>query len=357
MKAELLNQVASSPLEKTKDRELFTLSNSPLELTQLKVSKSIQADSIKTNRPIITSLITSQNFQTGLTSVSKLKNTELGMSQDIPGVIADTITDIDQSHYVLPKYESSQLDNQDITKQFSQNQNQANEIAFISFYEKHFLAMNSKPLKPTSKTNSTTKLSQIGYWQTVHSIESKQGKLMYRPRNKSRSCTYTPGPCGHHQLTAQALKDIGCGSKQCRKDRLNYKKSLNLSKKLLALNEQRLEKNGITKLQGYQKYLIHQQGATGIKNILAATKGKKELSKIIKKNMANNSPFSYKQLKRMGSKVAAKRFMQHWEDKWISEKRLIVASQAIRTTDNQKNTDFVPTFNESELYLAFNTKF
>ena len=182
---------------------------------------------------------------------------------------------------------------------------------------------------------------------------------MFRPKNKSRNCNQTSGPCGHHQLTVQALKDIGCNSMQCRKDRLNYDKSLKLSKKLLVLNEKRLRKNGITKLTGYKKYLIHQQGANGIKNIIAATQGKKVLSKKIKKNMANNSPYSYRQLKKMGSKAAAKRFMQHWENKWVSEKRLIVASQttATKSTDNLISADFIPTFNDNELNLALNMRF
>jgi len=204
--------------------------------------------------------------------------------------------------------------------------------------------------------NKSRDLNQIGYWQTVYSIESKQGKLLYRPRNKARNCNYTLGPCGHHQLTVQALRDIGCKSLQCRKDRLDYQKSLKLSKKLLALNEKRLKKDGLTNLQGYQKYLIHQQGANGIKNIIAATKGKKELSKTIKKNMANNSPYSYRQFKRMGSKIAAKKFMQHWERKWMSEKRLILASNS-KSTNNQRNKRAIPTFDDNDLNYALNLMF
>ena len=143
---------------------------------------------------------------------------------------------------------------------------------------------------------------------------------------------------------------------QCRKDRLNYKKSLELSKQLLALNEKRLKKNGLTNLQGYQKYLIHQQGATGIKHIIAATNGNKVLSKRTKKNMANNSPYSYKQYKQMGSKQAAKKFMKHWESKWIKEKRLILAS-AKKSNNGFIKTSAVRTLNENDLQLALNTKF
>ena len=219
------------------------------------------------------------------------------------------------------------------------------------------IVKNQKSIKEkykSSKKHSQT--DEVGYWQTVYSIESKQGKLLYRPRNKARNCNYTLGPCGHHQLTVQALRDIGCKSLQCRKDRLDFNKSLQLSKKLLALNEKRLRKNGLVNLEGYQKYLIHQQGANGIKNIIAATKGKKELSKTIKKNMANNSPYSYKQYKRMGSKIAAKKFMQHWKKKWMNEKRMILASNS-KTTKRQINLPDVPTFNDNDLNYALNLMF
>lgn len=224
--------------------------------------------------------------------------------------------------------------------------------------------LETRPTKERKKQNnriatgdrSSKDVNQVGYWQTVYSIESKQGKLLYRPRNKARNCNFTLGPCGHHQLTVQALRDVGCKSLQCRKDRLDYNKSLKLSKKLLALNEKRLKKDGLTNLQGYQKYLIHQQGANGIKNIIAATKGKKELSKTIKKNMANNSPYSYRQFKKMGSKIAAKKFMQHWERKWMSEKRLILASNS-KITNNQRNSLVIPTFNDNDLNYALTLLF
>ena len=42
-----------------------------------------------------------------------------------------------------------------------------------------------------------------------------------------------------------------------------------MSKKLLAKNKQRFNKQGYTKLEDYQKYLIHQQGASGLKTLLS----------------------------------------------------------------------------------------
>jgi len=257
-------------------------------------------------------------------------------------------SDIDQMHVVLPVYQTVYISKQIKTK----------EHAFGELKQNMFIHKNSISKRSTKSTkNDFIATNHIGYWQTVHSIESKQGKLLYRPKNKSRNCNNTSGPCGHHQLTVQALKDIGCDSLQCRKDRLDYQKSLKLSKKLLALNEKRLKKNGISKLKGYQKYLIHQQGAYGIKNIIAATQGKKTLSTKIKKNMANNSPYSYRQLKNMGSKAAADKFMNHWKTKWVNEKRLIVATQSTSATDNLIKTNFIPIFNDSEIQLALNMRF
>jgi len=238
-----------------------------------------------------------------------------------------------------------------ITKELKELQKVIDQFSFETTREKK--EVKSKIIDLAKLTND---LNKIGYWQTVHSIESKQGKLLYRPKNKARNCNFTSGPCGHHQLTVQALKDIGCNSMQCRKDRLDYNKSLKLSKKLLALNEKRLRKNGLTNLKDYEKYLIHQQGAYGIKNIIAATKGKKKLSSTIKKNMANNSPYSYKQYKKMGSKQAAKKFMKHWKHKWLDEKRLIIAS--IQKSNNGFiRTSAIPTFKDSDLNYALNFKF
>ena len=324
--------------------ELTKLFYIPLEHTQLELYKSIQADTLLKSNPIIL-LNTPENE---FTKFLKIQDTESELSKRL----SMANTDIDHTQFVFPILETITVDRQSQAPQVRLNSKQKNTIV-----NKTVDKSNKLTTKPENNNTSSPELNLIGYWQTVHSIESKQGKLMYRPRNKSRSCTYTSGPCGHHQLTVKALKDICCHSKQCRKDRLDYDKSLKLSKKLLALNQKRLKKNGISKLEDYQKYLIHQQGANGIKNIIAATKGEKELSKNIKKNMANNSPYSYKQLKRMGSKVAAKRFMQHWENKWTSEKYLILASQPSRSTDDQINAVFIPTFDESELYLAFNMKF
>ncbi len=182
-----------------------------------------------------------------------------------------------------------------------------------------FNAKEGKNLAASQKTP--------GYWKTLHSIESKQGKLLYRPRNKNKNCNNTSSPCGHHQLSVQALKDIKCKTKQCKKDRENFSKSLAMSKKLQNINERRLLKSGYKNLPEYQKYLIHQQGASGLKTILASSKGTKLLSRNLKRNMAGNSPYSYRTLRRMGSKLAAKKFLKHWESKWQSEKKLIIATQ------------------------------
>ena len=279
--------------------------------------------------------------------------------------------------YTLPKlrdYKSirassmADLEDENINPEVSFNFNKTVKLAPV---------VNTQIIDKISKKERQNNriIAKVGYWDTVHSIESKQGKLLYRPRNKSRSCTYTTAPCGHHQLTVQALKDIGCNSIQCRKDRLNYSKSLKMSKKLLALNEKRLKKNGYQNLEDYQKYLIHQQGASGIKVILGATKGTKLLNKNIKKNMANNSPYSYRQLTRMGSRLAANIFLSHWKSKWEKEKQLVAGVSLSSNYGSQQDNLLVsesstqdayqtsaesfslPLFNDSEIQLALNYKF
>ena len=187
-------------------------------------------------------------------------------------------------------------------------------------------------LPERKRPNSTSILEKIvlktpNYWEIVHSIESKQGKMLYRPRNKEKTCQNTNAPCGHYQISAQALKDIGCLTKQCKADRENHDASLEMSKTLEKINLNRLAKNGYTQLPDFQKYLIHQQGATGIRLILDAESGKYELSKKLTKNMANNSSYSYKQLKRLGSKLAAKKFLSFWKNKWDNEVDYIFDSQ------------------------------
>ena len=193
---------------------------------------------------------------------------------------------------------------------------------------------------------SSRVISEPDYWTTLYSVETKQGSRLYRPRNKYKNCSTTSSPCGHHQLSVQALKDIGCTSKQCKKDREDFAKSLFMSKQLQAVNTMRLNKAGFSDLPEYQQYLVHQQGASGIKRIIAAVKGKKKLSNKIKHNMANNSPYSFASLRKMSSKQAAKKFLQHWKQKWDDEKDLIRVSQL-----NLKTHKLL---NEYELNIALN---
>jgi hypothetical protein len=210
------------------------------------------------------------------------------------------------------------------------------------------------------KPEEATTQIKPDFWTTLYSIESKQGRLLYRPSNKNRNCATTSSPCGHHQLSLQALKDISCLSKQCMTDREDFDKSLAMSKQLQAINNKRLNKAGYNNLPEYQKYLIHQQGATGLKTILAASHGEKSLYKNIKKNMASNSPFSYKRLKRFGSKLAAKKFLKHWEQKWQDEKELVIVAntpkkltESVIKQESKVNHVF---FTDIELQLALNLK-
>jgi len=212
----------------------------------------------------------------------------------------------------------------------------------------------SYPFRNSEKTinNNDTihvenKAEKPNFWATLYSVESKQGARLYRPRNRSKSCATTSAPCGHHQLSLQALRDIGCTSAHCKKDREDYAKSLAMSQKLQAINQKRLAKKSIKHtLPEYQRYLIHQQGVYGLKKIIAAAKGQTKLSKKFFKHMANNSSYSYKSLKKMGSKLAAKTFLQHWKDKWDNEKELIIVTR-------QELGD-LPLFTDSELQVALN---
>ena len=229
----------------------------------------------------------------------------------------------------------------------------------------------------TEQDETSIVFEKPDFWTTLYSVESKQGKLLYRPSNKSRNCDTTSAPCGHHQLSLQALKDISCTTTQCKRDREDYQKSLAMSKKLQAINNKRLKKAGYTDLPEYQKYLIHQQGASGLKRIIASSKGSKLLSRNLKKNMAGNSPYSYRALRKMGSKLAAKKFLQHWEEKWQKEKVLIGNVQhkpeivaTIQSTNIKQSmktvaktsvikedpTIIVPLFNDHELQIALNIK-
>ncbi len=194
---------------------------------------------------------------------------------------------------------------------------------------KQFLILDLPDKKKYSTAESEDKIVLVSpkYWEVVHSIESKQGQILYRPRNKEKSCVNTSAPCGHYQISVQALKDIGCKTDKCKIDREDSHKSLLMSKKLENINLERLARKGYNHLPDYQKYLIHQQGATGISQIFKAQEDRYELSKTLIKNMANNSSYSYENLKSMGSKLAAKKFLGYWEKKWDTEVELIFNKQ------------------------------
>jgi len=262
------------------------------------------------------------------------------------------------------------------------------ELASVKYTDIEFEVANIEMktyLFNTEQDDTKADFKKPDFWTTLHSVESKQGRLLYRPSNKNRNCDTTSAPCGHHQLSLQALKDISCITKQCKRDREDFQKSLAMSKQLQAINDKRLKKAGYTDLPEYQRYLIHQQGASGLKRIIASSKGNKLLSRNLKKNMAGNSPYSYRTLRKMGSKLAAKKFLQHWEEKWQNEKFLIVgiqhkpnvvvAMQSTNTKSNMKSrtkpstknvaktsiikenpTIIIPLFNEYELQIALNIK-
>ena len=203
----------------------------------------------------------------------------------------------------------------------------ANQLVVLDLRNKKSTSISNTNTNTNTNNEDRIVLITPKYWEVVHSIESKQGEMLYRPRNKEKSCANTSAPCGHYQISAQALKDIGCTALQCKIDRENLKKSLAMSQTLENINLKRLAKKGYNYFPDYQKYLIHQQGATGIKLILDAQDGRYELGKKLIKNMANNSSYSYKGLKNMGSKLAAQQFLGYWENMWDAEIEMIFDKQ------------------------------
>lgn len=165
------------------------------------------------------------------------------------------------------------------------------------------------------------------YWTVLHALESSSGKRIYKRSNRARSCQWTKSPCGHHQLSYIALKEIGCTSLKCRKAREDFDQSLKMSKQLQVINKKRLKRLGHSNLPDYQIYLAHQQGVSGISRILHAASGKKNLTRKNYRYMAANSPFNSRHLKRLGSRKAAQKFLDFWENRWNQKNRRLVASQ------------------------------
>ena len=190
---------------------------------------------------------------------------------------------------------------------------------------------------------------KLEYWSILYAIESHQGLNLYRPKNSSRNCKLTAFACGHHQLSLQALQDIGCSSIRCKTNRENYAISLLMSKKLETINLVRLKKSGINSLPDYQRYLLHQQGANGLKRIIYASKGRMKLSKSTKRNMASNSPYSIHRLNKMTNQQAAQVFLKHWKNKWSNQKEMITIAKL--------DVVNLPAFTQMDLDVALNLRY
>lgn len=164
--------------------------------------------------------------------------------------------------------------------------------------------------------------SNNGFWSQLHEIESKRGKLKYQYDKKlgykPTDCKITRTYCGHHQIGYQALKDIDCTSKQCLANRDDYDKSLAMAKKILA---KKLKRYPVA--ENWQKYTLYQQGANGLKTAVQASNGKRKLSHKNLRAMARNSMFTYKELKNMSSKKAAKAFLHEWRSRWEEARQRI----------------------------------
>ena len=186
------------------------------------------------------------------------------------------------------------------------------------------IASGYNELNPVVKTRTVTKISvqheikyvhvtpKADYWATLLNIESNGGALRYRPSNKKKHCLGVKAACGFHQLTKQALIDIGCTSSQCEVGRDNYQTSQRMASKYDA----RLTQLRCT-YTGWRRYVCWNQGAVGARLEFSASKGKATLSKSLLRNMANNSKYSYRTLKKWGSKKAAKKFLAYRRALWM----------------------------------------
>ena len=165
------------------------------------------------------------------------------------------------------------------------------------------------------KTNYIKVKTSEQYWATLLNIESGGGKNRYRPKNKSYNCKTTKGACGHHQLTEIALADIKmCKGKlsQCKANRDNYQTSQIMAN---AYDKKLTVSYGCHFNGGWVRYVCWQQGPSAMK-IFKASQGKTKLSNGILRNIANNSPYSYKKLKRWGSEKSAIKFLNYLALKW-----------------------------------------
>ena len=169
-----------------------------------------------------------------------------------------------------------------------------------------------KPIESNLMKVSTINHNQdneVLFWERIHFIESASGRIRYQ--GKDKNCLTTKRFCGHFQIGYQALKDISCTTNKCLKDRDDYKQSLVMAKKILDKKMQRYKVES-----DWLKYAMYQQGASGIKSLILASKGKKKLSKIAMKRIARNTIYSMKDLRVMGSRKAAISYLNQWRVKW-----------------------------------------
>lgn len=164
------------------------------------------------------------------------------------------------------------------------------------------------------KTKSNKEIDD--FWKRVRWIESRNGTNKYqfdkRLGYKPKDCKLTFKPCGDYQINKRALVDIGCKTKQCMIDRNDHDKALVMAKKILAKKLKRYSVN-----EDWLKYNLYQQGASGVKKLHLASKGKAKLSKKAMRNIAKNSIYSMRDLKTMGSRKSAISYLNLWHKKWI----------------------------------------
>jgi hypothetical protein len=174
-------------------------------------------------------------------------------------------------------------------------------------------------LKPAPSKVTYSAQDDSIFWDKMHQIESLGGMLKYQGDDKD--CKTTRRYCGHFQIGYEALKDINCTSAQCKADRDDYDKSLAMAKQILKKKLARFEV-----AENWLKYTLYQQGANGLKEVHRAAKGQVKLSKAALKRLARNSMYTVRELKMLGSKKAAKSYLNEWKKRWDDAGSLKIAS-------------------------------
>ena len=162
------------------------------------------------------------------------------------------------------------------------------------------LEIPPKPI-PTKVIPKPSKVVKL-----IHSIESTNGTNLYRPGDTS--CASTTKPCGHHQLSVQALKQVGYGHENYWLLRTSLQWSQQRAQEYIDWLSKHYSLSTITQL-----YLAYNQGGGGIRTVINVSKGIGRLG-ATRSNILGNIPSSkMKVWSTYSDRRLANAFLQHWE--------------------------------------------